>query len=242
MTSPSGILLGGAAAAVVIAAGLPLIVAPIAAGAAWAARVAASIPRNATGERIDPFVLAEPWRQFVHEALQAQTRYQAAIGTALDGPLRDRLREIGERVDDGVDACWRIARRGQQLVDARTNIDAASATQELERISTDAEESWAKGSAIERTADALRSQIATAQRMDEVIADTHTRLRLLDARLDESVARAIELSVSADDAADLVSLGADVDGLVSEMEALRQALDEATTVASPEPPGQPETG
>ncbi len=242
MTSPSGILLGGAGAALVLATGLPLVVAPIAAVAAWGARVAVAIPRNARSSGIDPFSLADPWREFVQEALQAQSRYQAAVGTALEGPLRDRLVEIGQRVDDGVEACWRIARRGQHLVDARRNIDAVTAAQELEQVNTHAGENWAKGSDLERTAEALRSQLATAQRMDEVIADTHSRLRLLDARLDESVARAIELSVSADDAADLVGLGADVDGLVTEMEALRQALEETGTASSTEAPGTTATG
>lgn len=242
MTSPSGILLGGAGAALALATGLPLLIAPVAAVAAWGARVVAAIPRNPGGERIDPFSLAEPWREFVHEALQAQARYQAAIGTALDGPLRDRLSEIGQRVDDGVEACWRIAQRGQQLADARTNIDATEAAAELERVSDQADENWAKGSDIERTADALRSQVETAQRMDEVIAETRSQLRLLDARLDESVARAIELSVNADDAADLAGLGADVDGLVTEMEALRQALEETGTAGPADTPGTPATG
>ena len=63
--------------------------------------------------------------------------------------------------------------------------------------------------------------------MDEVILDTRDRLRLLNARLDEAVARAYELSVQASDVADLSGLGDDVDGLVLEMEALRQGLEEA---------------
>ena len=42
----------------------------------------------------------------------------------------------------------------------------------------------------------------------------------------EAVARAIELSVGATDDAELTGLGGDVDNLVGEMEALRQALEE----------------
>ena len=48
-----------------------------------------------------------------------------------------------------------------------------------------------------------------------------------NARLDEAVARAYELSVQASDVADLGGLGNDVDNLVVEMEALRQGLEEA---------------
>jgi hypothetical protein len=61
--------------------------------------------------------------------------------------------------------------------------------------------------------------------MDRVLADTRSRLQLLDARRDESVTRAIELSVQSGPE-DLTGLGDDVDGIVTEMEALRQALEE----------------
>ena len=63
--------------------------------------------------------------------------------------------------------------------------------------------------------------------MDEVIVDTRDRLRLLNAQMDEAVARAYELSVQASDVADLSGLGNEVDSLVLEMEALRQGLEEA---------------
>ena len=79
---------------------------------------------------------------------------------------------------------------------------------------------------MERAAEALRAQVATAERLDALVEDAKAQLLVLDARLDESVARAIELSVRVDDADALVDVGADVDGLVDEMEALRQALEE----------------
>jgi hypothetical protein len=49
---------------------------------------------------------------------------------------------------------------------------------------------------------------------------------LLNARLDEAAARTIELSVQAHDVSELGGLGADVDEMVDEMEALRQAIEE----------------
>ena len=36
-------------------------------------------------------------------------RYRRAVSSATRGPLRERLVEIGERIDAGVDECWRIA-------------------------------------------------------------------------------------------------------------------------------------
>ena len=79
--------------------------------------------------------------------------------------------------------------------------------------------------ALQQTVGALEAQLASARRMDAVITDARDRLRLLNARLDEAVVRAIELSVQAGDVTDLAGLGDDVDSLVDEMEALRQGLE-----------------
>ena len=62
--------------------------------------------------------------------------------------------------------------------------------------------------------------------VERVIGDADGRLRLLNARLDEAAARTIELSVQAHDVTELGGLGDDVDEMVDEMEALRQAIEE----------------
>ena len=74
--------------------------------------------------------------------------------------------------------------------------------------------------------ESLRAQLATVERLERVIGDADSRLRLLNARLDEAAARTIELSVQAEDVAELGGLGDDVDQMVDEMEALRQAIEE----------------
>jgi hypothetical protein len=244
MLSPSGILLAGAGAGVAIATGLPLVVAPIAGVLAWGARVLAAVPRDRPTERIDPFAVPEPWRRFVVEALKAQVRYRQAIAGTEAGAVRDRLETIGERIDDGVEEVWRIARRGAQLVDARATIDDTEVRQELAAVERDASQPSSRGSAVERTAAALRSQLETAARLDATIADARSQLQLLDARLDESVARATELSVRIGDVEELAPVGADVEGLVQEMEALRLALEETTrgAAASLPEPGDPAPG
>jgi hypothetical protein len=220
ITSPSGIVLGGAGASVAILIGLP-IAAILGAGAiAWAARVAVAVPRNdSSGRSIDPFALQEPWRGFVRGAQQARRKFDEAVHNAHPGPMRDRLAEIGDRLDDAVNECWRVARQGQSLSDARSQLDTTAAQQELGTLDP-------SSTAHSETADALRAQIASAQRVESTITDTRDRLRLLDARMDEAVARAVELSVAgADD--DLGGLGSDVDILVGDMEALRQGLEES---------------
>jgi hypothetical protein len=226
ITSPLGILLAGAGAAIGIITGLGIPGAIVLGGLAWGGRVAAAIPRKERTERVDPFALGEPWRRFVQEALQAKSRFEQAVGDARSGPLRDRLREIGEQMQTAVDECWQVAQRGQQLADARRHLDVSAAQRELAEIEAQTG-AVDPASTTAGTVSALRAQLASAERMDRTIVGTRDRLRLLDARLDEAAARAIELSAQAGSVADLSGLGADVDDLVSEMEALRQGLEEA---------------
>ena len=225
-TSPAAILAVGAGAALGVVAGAGLLGAVVLGAVGWAARVVVAIPRAPRDARIDPFTLAEPWRHFVTDALQAQVRFHEAVEGARDGPMRDRLREIRARVDTGVQEVWRIARQGHDLVDARRRVDPDAIRREIEATEANANQPWATGSTLQRTMESLKAQLATAERIERVIADADGRLRLLNARLDEAAARTIELSVQAHDVADLGGLGADVDQMVDEMEALRQAIEE----------------
>ncbi len=68
----------------------------------------------------------------------------------------------------------------------------------------------------------------SSDRMRAVSGDARDRLRLLDARLDELVARAVEVSVGS---ADSGTLSGDVDEIVNDLEALRQALEETDRAA-----------
>jgi hypothetical protein len=242
MTSPGGILLAGGGASIAIVIGLPVAAAVAVGAAAWAARVAAAIPRNGRGEHIDPFTLQDPWRRFVRDALDARRRFDESVRQADAGPLRDRLVEIADRVSTGVDESWRIARAGQSLSDARAQIDTTDLRRQVADLGIPAGTRPPEGSALAGTRDALSAQLDAAARMDAVITDTRDRLRLLDARLDEAVTRALELSVRGTDD-DLGTLPEDVDSLVGEMEALRLALDETEPRRLPRPgPPTPSTG
>ena len=80
---------------------------------------------------------------------------------------------------------------------------------------------------------ALEAQLASAHRLVALADRSRDRLRLLDARFDELVARTVEVSVGT---GDTDVLGNDVDGLVSELESLRIAMEETDRAALP-PPG-----
>lgn len=228
--SPSAFLLAGAAAAAAILAGaLPL--APVAAIAAWAGRVALAVPRRQRGDRIDPFSVSEPWRRFVQDAQQAKARFDRVVTGTAPGPLQDRLQTIGGRIEDGVRACWRIARQGHNLQGGLRQFDMREITREeaevaAERARVDAGDPSA--AALERTHRALIAQRASYERLHSVWQEAQTKLRVLNAQLDEAVARAVEISLHPSDVAALSPLGSDVDALVGELESLRQALEETS--------------
>ena len=224
--SPLGILLAGVGASVGILAGLPVVGAAVIGALAWGGRVAAAVPRAPRTDHIDAFALSDPWRGFVSAAQQSRRRFDSAVARAEAGPLRDRMREIGGRLDDAVRECWRIACAGDSLADARRQIDTRGVQLQLDQVQREITGPVSTESAAAGTVAALQAQLATAARIEGTIGEARDKLRLLDARLDETVARAIELSVSSDESA-LDSLSADVDGIVGDMEALRQGIDEA---------------
>ncbi len=230
--APSAILGGAAVASVGILAGIALLPALAIGGVVYGGIVALRLPRKPKGPRIDPRQLPSPWREFVVEALAAKGRYQQALATVAPGPLRDTLTSIGDRLDAGVQESWAIARRGAALDGAVAALDPAASARDRAEIDAAA---WTDPAARERALASVVAREESAQRLSTVAADARDRLRVLDAKLDEAVARAIELSLRADDRA-LSGLGGDVESLVSEMESLRQALDETAGTTHLPPP------
>ena len=220
ITSPSAILLAGGATAVALVAApaLPVVAAFGFGAAAYAARVFAAMERGKR-QPVNLDNLSEPWRSFVVDAMDARARYGRALQTAASGPLRERLDEIGRRLDDGVDESWRIARRGVALESALHQLeDPRDVHQRLDEAR--------RAGASEQLQQSLQAQLDSTSRIIGVARDARARLQLLDARLDEAVARAVELALSSEDASAVGGLGSDVDAVVGDMEALRQALEE----------------
>jgi len=178
---------------------------------------------SAGGDRsIDPFTLGEPWRFFVRDALSARRRFEDAVGRARPGPLRDRLGEIGDQLTEGVNRTWATAQQGQTLREARRRIDTNKVSQRIAQLEGSPDLN------AEGTLASLRAQLASADRLDRVTAEAESKLRLLQAQLDEAVARAAELSVKAGDVGELAGVGDDIAHVVDEMEALRLALEETS--------------
>jgi hypothetical protein len=233
--APAAIVAAGAGASVGILVGAPVIAVVGLGALAYALVVGARLPRRPRGareERIDPRTLSEPWSRFVSEALQARRRFDDVVRSVSAGPVRDRLAEIGARVADAVHECWRVARRGDALVGGLRSLDLDDVERQLAAVKREKERGGANTAALDKTAAALEAQLASGKRLAGVATDARDRLQVLDARLDEAVARAVELSLQAGDVQELSGLGDDVDALLGDLESLRQGLEEAGRASS----------
>jgi hypothetical protein len=184
----------------------------------------AVLRRAPAGERIDPFALGEPWRLYVRDALQAEVRFRDVVAAVRPGPLKERLDDIGGRIHEGVEECWRVAKQANAMQKAVNAVDVRAKERDLSRIQ--GELTVGGDETLERVAESLRAQLASGARMEAAVWDARDRLRVLDARLAEAVTRASELSLRSPAEAELGVLGHDVDDLVGEMEALRSGLEE----------------
>ncbi len=224
MISPITVGLVAGVVALVLLVGAPWWAAALAGLAVWIVRVliARRIAHRirALPRRIDPFALREPWRFFVRDAITARNRFADALGSAGDGPLRERLLEIGESLNHGVEQCWEAAQKGQQLTDARRRIPADRLRRELDGL--DADDPRRSG---------IEAQLASHDRIADREEQTRVELERLDVRLDESVARATELGTRAGGAEDLDAIEASITDVVGALEALRLGLDDVEGTA-----------
>lgn len=219
------ILIFGVVSAAAIVIGAPVAAALAVGTVAYSGRVLFAVPRGPKREdRIDPFALSEPWRGYVQGAQSAKLRFDRTVTSTRSGPIRDRLSELSQRLDDGIGESWRIASRGDDIDAAIAELNTAQAELELGQLRVQARQRDGASDDTQSTITSLEAQIESAARMQQVSSSTRDRLRLLDARFDELVARAVEVSVGS---ADSDLLGNDVDDLVTELEGLRLAMDDS---------------
>jgi hypothetical protein len=194
-------------------------------GVAAGAGVALVLRGRATGRRasgrIDPFTLSEPWRRYVSAAQSALRRFDATVRAAQRGPLHDRLRELGAQLEHGLDECWRIARRGDEIDASLARLKVTETRRRLAELEERAGPAPSPEEAA--TLESLRAQVASADRLRATADDAAARLRLIQARLDQLVATAAEVVAATHDPA---VLGTGVSELVTELEALRLAVEE----------------
>lgn len=249
LTSPSAILALGAGAAIGVLAtiatgGVAAIAGGLVGGVlGYGGRIAVAIPRKGSGPTIDPFGVDEPWRHAVRDAIRARTRFSEALTTFRSGPLRDTLHTLQDQLDRAVEEVWEVAKQGHVIAAARKRIDDREIQWELQRAASQIPAGGEASPTQARTVASLNAQLESGRRMDSLMASTYDELGLLNARLDESVTQAIELSVT-NRSGGLAPVGSQVDDIVDQLSSLRQAMADvdggavqpAPPAAAPAPP------
>ena len=215
------LLLGAGVGVLAAVAGLPVVAAVAIGVVVYAGSVLLALPRPARRAAIDPFTVGEPWRHFIHAAQRSQRQLATTVGATATGPLRDRLQGILERLDGALAESWQIAKRGDEIDHVVGGLDPTRLRSQLDTLrgragAAPTDESSASIASVE-------SQLASADRLKALSASTADRLRLTQARLDELVSRAAEISVGAGDTDHFAN---QVDDLVLELEAMRLAVAE----------------
>jgi hypothetical protein len=199
--------------------GIPLAV--VIGALVYVGSVAIAMPRGESLPRIDPFTLSEPWRQMVQGAQRAGRRLHETVSGTPSGPLRERLDGIVGKLDRALAESWEIARRGDEIDGAVGRLDPTALRSKLATLRTQAAAGASDDLAAAITS--VEGQLASADRLKELSAQTAGRLRLTQTRLDELVARAAEVSIGA---GDTDAYANDVDDLVIEIEAMRLAVED----------------
>jgi len=166
-----------------------------------------------TGDPVDLTQLRPRWRAAVEEAVGARSRFRALVDRAAAGPMAERLAVLATSIDEGVLATYRTAARAQAAEDALIEMNPEVVNDQLKA---------AKRRGSEAEIELLAAQHSSVNRLMNSVDDAEEQLRMLDLRLDAAVARAAELILRP---TDTVAVGQEIDALVTELDALRQAMD-----------------
>lgn len=158
--------------------------------------------------------------------MAARSRYERLTDGLRAGPLRERMAELGGRVDHGVLATWEAAQRATQLERVLSDIGIEEATAAHKAAKRELEQAQRSGSVpagLRERADALADRHASLHRLHNSLDDIATQLTVLEARLEAAVAQAAELALRPD--VPEAPIAADLDAIVGELGAMRAALD-----------------
>jgi hypothetical protein len=191
---------------------------------AYGVAVLGAMPKRPARPSIDPFAISEPWRHFVQGTQRARYSLRQALDASKEGPLKARLTDIAGRLERAVEESWAIARRGDEIDAAVNRIDPVRLRSQLSTLTKTDPGGGDRSAAVA----SIQSQLASADRLKALSASTADRLRLTQARIDELVARAAEVSIGA---SDTDTYEHDVDNLVIELEGLRLAVAETNESA-----------
>ncbi len=233
-----------------------VVVAVILGVGAWVGRMAAAVVSRSRRERaarpkpaqLDPYSVPEPWRQLLRQALDAQARFDHSVQDWPGGPIKERLATIQPRLWGDVEQVGTIARRGAALSGWVAGVAGAgrpSAQQLADQLRATEAERQRVGAGSERqasllrTEEALAAQIRALHNATEAEAMVADRLRVIVARLDESVTSLLVLGAGGGES-DADALMSSLDQINEEITSLSKGLAEASSTANPAlPPASP---
>ena len=228
--APSAIVAAGAGASVAILAGIPLLACAALGGVAYGVVVALRLPRRPKPLKgIDPKALSQPWRRST-----CTTRCRPAAASTKSCARRAAARSAtgwprsATRIDAAVQECWRVARHGDALDDGVQSLN-------LKEVVVPARpDPRRRDPSHPAPAESLRPHGRGAGGPAGVRASGSPRSRRtrasawkcsMPASTKPSPVRSSSRSRPATRPS-CSGLGADVDQLVDDMEALRQGLEE----------------
>jgi len=156
------------------------------------------------------------WAPAVAEAVEVRRRWHDVVAGLREGPVRDRLIELGDKIDAGVLAVHATASRAADAERIAAALDADKVTEDYKRAKRDP-------SVDPALLDALTARFTSVQRVLNALDDVEQRLRLLDARMGAAVARGAEVALTA--GAGSEEIGQELDAVVAELGALQSSLD-----------------
>lgn len=168
--------------------------------------------------QLDLSTVTGEWRRSVQEALTARARYAEVLATVQNGPLRERIVEIGSVVDAGVLASWDLASRGsngERMLDALDPEGVLARYKEAKRRFPDG------GPEV----DALQAQHEAVNKLWDGVDAAKEQLRLLDLRLGAAIARVAALAIGGSSAGDLDAVQSELTSVVDELGALSRAFE-----------------
>jgi hypothetical protein len=165
---------------------------------------------------VDPALAPPRYAAAVADAVAIRARWQAVVAGLRDGPTKDRMAELGERVDAGVLAVWDTVVRAAEVERVADGLEA-------DRVTADYKAAKRDPATDPALVEALRARFESTQRLLNATDGVGDQLRLLDARLGAAVARGAEVALVASPDT-TASLGAELDGVVGELGALRDTL------------------
>ncbi len=191
--------------------------------------------------QLDPWSVPEPWRQLLRQADNAQSRFDNAVKDWPPGPISERLTDLQPRLWSDVEDIGTIARRGAALSAWVSGVPATgrpSPKQLAEQLrQTEAERqslagrSASREASLARTEEAIAAQIRAVNSASEAESLVLDRIRMVVARLDETVTSLLVLGAGGGEAqADSVT--ASLDQINDEVTALLRGLAEATSTSN----------